>query len=76
MSHEHQERIQAALARLGAVTREMVAMAERRSRQSCAYKTAARECTFVGGCVNQQREENKVRCGGDEFLCEVSDERS
>lgn len=68
MSSAERERLQAALARLGAVVGEIVATAEDRSRAVCPYKTAGHLCTFDGGCASQQRRPGEVRCAGGEFL--------
>ncbi len=71
---ERRERVQAALARLGAVLTVVASSVVARIHERCPYRARDDRCTFAGGCVNQRREARGVDaaravwCGGDHLL--------
>lgn len=54
--------------KLGGVLSEIVSLAEEKNKLRCPYKRADMLCSFAGGCPNQQRQQNRVHCGGDEAI--------
>ncbi len=67
-SANEKARLESAVRRLGTVMTEIVTTAEQKNKERCPYKTADWLCTFAGGCRNQLRDVQPIRCGGDEFI--------
>jgi hypothetical protein len=68
-------RVQAVWDRLAEALKEMVRLAESRMDERCPYKTRDSLCTFAGGCQNQRRSEDVVRCAGDHLIRRAPDDQ-
>ena len=65
---DERSKTQAAVAKLTDVLAGIARIADEKNRERCPYKTVEWQCTYSGGCRNQQRAQSTMMCSGDEFV--------
>ena len=65
MTSQRRSRLHASLARLGEAVADIVHTAEGLRGKRCPHRDRNDDCHYPGGCRNQVRTGDQIRCGGD-----------